>query len=842
MAAVSALRIGSRARLPVGGVTSVGPVQHPLVRLPMPVPLTDGALVACFAGRRRRTEPSPAAALAWLLAGAAGWSVDSSAGAAVATDAPLAEFVVTVRALPGPTSTLDRSPGSVETLTEADLRRRGSASLTAALADGLASVNINDNLDDEFQPDILYRGFAASPVLGTPQGLAVYQSGVRINEAFGDVVNWDLVPDVAIRRVDVVSANPVYGLNALGGAIGVSMKDGFSLDGASGEVSAGSFGRHQAVAELGHALGDFGLYLAATVVDSSGWRRLSGDSVHQGYAALSARGAHLSADLSYTYAANTLSGQGAAPVQELAVNRSLVFTGPQSTQDHLDFVVLNAGYHDGDAGSAQGTIYYRRYRQLIANGNTTSYTSCAAAANAGLLCQGDGLTAVIGASGAPLPDLTVAGSTPIGANDSEAIASNTTGGELELTLAEPLLGHRNNFEIGASADFARVTFGSSVQPGAINASLQVIPSGLVVDTPEGSQFAATPVILRAMNAYYGAYLTDTLDLTPVLSLTASGRYDVVDLELRDLRGSNLTGDSRYTHLNPAVGATLRWTPSVTAYVNLAETTRAPTASEIECSDPTRPCLLPSSLAGDPPTLRQVVGHSVELGLRGVPDAAMTRGLTWSAGLFRTVLHDDIYAVASSVSSGYFQNIGATRRQGLEAAAKYRDGRWSGSLSYSYVDATFESALTLGSPSNPLADAAGNINVRAGDRLPGIPRHRARLGVDYRIVPRWTIGLSLDVASNQYYRGDEANLCAPLPGYHVVGLRSVWNATADVEMFVSATNLLNARYATFGIFGDPAGVGAPGVPSGAAGSAGAIDNRFQSPAAPFGAFAGVRVRF
>jgi hypothetical protein len=31
-------------------------------------------------------------------------------------------------------------------------------------------VNINDNLDDPFQPDPLYRGFEASPAHGTPQG------------------------------------------------------------------------------------------------------------------------------------------------------------------------------------------------------------------------------------------------------------------------------------------------------------------------------------------------------------------------------------------------------------------------------------------------------------------------------------------------------------------------------------------------------------------------------------------------------------------------------------------------------------------------------------------------
>ena len=82
-------------------------------------------------------------------------------------------------------------------------------------------------------------------MLGTPQGLAVYQSGVRINEAFGDTVNWDLIPDIAIGRVDVVGSNPVYGLNALGGAIVLTMKNGFEDPGGTLEASGGSWGHLQ---------------------------------------------------------------------------------------------------------------------------------------------------------------------------------------------------------------------------------------------------------------------------------------------------------------------------------------------------------------------------------------------------------------------------------------------------------------------------------------------------------------------------------------------------------------------------------------------------------------------
>src|SRR5580692_1044863 len=159
---------------------------------------------------------------------------DPNPQAPVTITLPTVEVVGTTP-LPGTGIDRDKVPANVQSLTSSDLAGEGSPSLINSLTDQAGSVNVNATLDDPFQPDILYRGFAASPVLGTPQGLAVYQNGVRINEAFGDTVNWDLIPDIAIDRVDMISANPVYGLNALGGAMIVSMKNGFTHQGFEGE-------------------------------------------------------------------------------------------------------------------------------------------------------------------------------------------------------------------------------------------------------------------------------------------------------------------------------------------------------------------------------------------------------------------------------------------------------------------------------------------------------------------------------------------------------------------------------------------------------------------------------
>ena len=90
----------------------------------------------------------------------------------------------------------------------------------------MPSALISDAQGNVYQRDLQYRGFEASPVNGAAQGIAVYQNGVRINESFGDIVNWDFLPDNAIEGITIVGANPVFGLNAIGGAAYL-LKSGF---------------------------------------------------------------------------------------------------------------------------------------------------------------------------------------------------------------------------------------------------------------------------------------------------------------------------------------------------------------------------------------------------------------------------------------------------------------------------------------------------------------------------------------------------------------------------------------------------------------------------------------
>jgi iron complex outermembrane receptor protein len=741
--------------------------------------------------------------------------------------------VIGTSPLPGTGIDRDKVPANVQSLPSPDTAKQGPSALSTELDQRLGSVNVNANQNNPFQPDIQYRGFEASPILGTPIGVAVYQNGVRLNEPFGDNVNWDLVPNFAINRLSVIPSNPVYGLNALGGALVVEMKNGFNFQGGEAQAFGGSFGTRQFTLQYGKQVGNIGAYLGANAYNDEGFRKLSPSQVRQLYADIGAEGPRGSLHFNFTGANNNLIGTGPTPIQLVDIDRSAIFTSPQKFHNTLLMPSLNANYIATDTLSFQGNFYLRSAGRHVFNGNTTDAQLCA---NPALLCFGDNVTPLIDTSGAQVPSSVLGGGIP-GENDNSSITTLGLGGSLQGTYTAPLFDHDNHFVLGASIDHADVDFNATNELGIIDPTTLVVGgTGVIIDQPNGS---LGPIRLQTTNSYYGLYATDTFNVTSRLAVTVGGRYNVALIHLMDKIGTALSGESRFSRFNPAAGVTYKITPNLTGYVGYAEANRAPTAGEIACSDPARPCSLDNFLTSDPPGLKQVVAHTYEAGLRGRFNTGTsdTAGrVEWNLGVFRTDLDDDILSVPSTIiSTGFFQNVGSTRRQGIEAGIGYRDDKWNVSANYSLIDATFQSAITLSSPNNPFADASGNIHVSPGNHLPGIPQHRLKLNADYAVTDKWTVGGNLIVASDQYFFGDQSNQNPKLGGYYVVNLHSSYHLTDNVEIFALVQNLFDNKYATFGIFGDVTKTPLPGVAT-------PSDPRFVSVAAPLAAYGGMRIRF
>jgi hypothetical protein len=275
---------------------------------------------------------------------------------------PIAEVVIVASTpLSGAELQEKQFAGSVQRVKSERIRATRGATLADVLQQNLAGVTLNESQGSPFMPDLNYRGFTSSPLIGLPQGLAIYQNGTRLNEPFGDTIAWDLIPEFAIDEATLVTGlNPAYGLNALGGALSLRMKNGFSFEGARASVLGGSFGRLRGTLEAGLEREGWAAYAGSDVLKDAGFRDHSPADAGRHYADVRHRTAHHELAVSTTLANSTLTGNGPAPFDLLAERRRAVFTHPDETQTSLALVTAEAGWSPTRALHLSATAFVRR--------------------------------------------------------------------------------------------------------------------------------------------------------------------------------------------------------------------------------------------------------------------------------------------------------------------------------------------------------------------------------------------------------------------------------------------------------------------------------------------------
>lgn len=716
-------------------------------------------------------------------------------------------------------------PANVQSISSQQLEEQESLNLPEAMLRQLPSVNVNEIQGNPYQADVNYRGFTASPLLGTAQGLSVYLDGVRINEPFGDTVNWDLLPHSAIAGIDLVpGSNPVFGLNTLGGALAIRTKSGFSNSGSKIEVSGGSFGRRNLELEHGGSAGSLGWYLAADWFKEDGWRDYSKSEAKQFFGKLSHKSAAGEADLTLTRAVTKMTGNGLLPESMYASRRDQIFTHPDQTRNDLTQLALSGRLWLNDTQSLSGNIYHRRSKTRTLNGDMNDDFEDGTY---------DGIS-----------------NQESGANNRTRTTQQGSGlsGQWNLNTA------RQQLTVGASFDYAKMKFQQTQEIGVVDATRGISEVG--AETEQNALHGSTRTA--------SLFVTDTYSLLPNLQLTGSARYNmsrVTTFDELNRTAPNLDGDHSYNKLNPAVGLSWQVVPALNAYAGFSQGNRVPTPIELGCADPANPCTLPNSMAADP-YLKQVVARTLEAGLRG----KLSADIGWNAGVYRTLSTDDILFVGTSTSAGYFTNFGKTQRQGLELGLNGRQRSIDWYANYSYLHATFQSAACLLAENNSSRGTAAEctasgqddeIYVKKGDRLPGLPTHSLKLGLSWKATDWLRLGGDVQAFSGQYARGNENNQhqagtytdafgntrtfdgAGKTAGYAILNLNAEAKLGAGWQLFAKVNNLFDKRYAT-----------AAALAENPFNSAGAFQNNsgdwhretFVAPGAPRATWVGMRYVF
>ncbi|MEJ1964989.1 MAG: TonB-dependent receptor [Gammaproteobacteria bacterium] len=659
--------------------------------------------------------------------------------------------------MPGLLIRKDQIPGNIQSAGQKEIQESRALNVGDFMNTQMQGVSVNDYSGNPFQMDVNYRGFTASPQTGTPQGLSAFFDGIRVNEPFGDIVNWDLIPLNAVERFDVFpGSNPLFGLNTLGGALSLRTRSGFTSPGTEVSALAGSFGRTDAQAAIGGNNGSFGGFVAVHYFDEDGWRDNSPSRVRQLFARGDWRGTYGVLTASALLADNDLIGNGLIPVELYAQRPEAVFSSPDESNNTLAQFALSGAYDATDVLNFTAQVYHRKSDRDGLNGDIYEGFDDFTKDHDFIIDParpfGDTIVARNGANqnnrvGGITNGTGVVAGTPIGLLTPTDLHQATSGGAVQSNWNLPT----HKFMIGASFDRSQTQYFMSQRLALIDASHAVYLDSANIDPV---YYAASHDIPG--NDFHGtettksAYFNETWSIVPNFHLTLAGRYNKSDVDsdllvrkstedLHELRSTRvdlqqlINEQTRtaekfdYGSFNPQIGVNYLPIPTVNLYANVSRGARVPSVVELGCAFDSTPvdisvgsavgqaprslltagCSLPTTLSGDP-FLPQIRSKSGEAGARGNLGAKWN----WDLSLFRTDLENDIYFVGVGDNKSYFDTVGKTRRQGLELGIDGSVGPLDIRLGYSYTEATFQSTFYTVSPHNSTADFDQNSQSQA----------------------------------------------------------------------------------------------------------------------------------
>lgn len=704
------------------------------------------------------------------------------AAAQTTADAPTAVLqpveVIGTSPLPGQGIDRDLLPYSTQLIKRARIDDAQAVNSSDFLARRVPGVQVNDIQGSPFQGDLTYRGFRASPLIGAGQGLSVYLDGVRINEPFGDVINFDLVPEFAINTISLVpGANPAFGLNSLGGALVYSTHDGRSAPGLHAEIGAGSFGRKRL--DLSYGVNDdsgWHAYIAATAFDEDGWRDHSEGDLQQLFAKLGRDDGTTSWSVGLLLGRSDLVGNGLLPAYEIDDGalvpdlyfhrREAVYTYPDQTENRLDQLGFNLRHALDAASSISALAYVRKTRRDTINGDEAEEFD-------------------------PTDP------------DAPNAAFNTTktdqtGYGAAIAYASIVGAHQ--WQTGATADTSDVRYRQFARDGFFTPERGVIPVA-----GEEDELAAD---VDGTTTSFGLYATDTWQVAARTHLTGTLRYNRSrvsnQLTTRDEDTGIVEDKPRetftYESVNPALGIAHRLASGATLFANAARNTRVPTVIELGCADPDEPCRLPAGLQADP-FLEQVKSTTIEAGMRW----PLAPGMRLNIEAYRTDNRDDILFRSVSVNGqlGYFANFPKTRNQGVDIEFSSSSSAIDFGAAYSFLDATYQA-------DGVLRQGERNVTITPGTRIAGLPRHTLKLALDWRVGAGVTLGADAQGFSSRTVSGNEDGLLEDpaageepetgrlkVPGYGLLNLRASWKPNKTWELYANVNNVFDRRYETFG---------------------------------------------
>jgi outer membrane receptor protein involved in Fe transport len=672
---------------------------------------------------------------------------------------------------------LNQYPGNIQVLRENDIESQKSSSFSELLGRSAASVNLNEIQGNPFQLDLNYRGQRLSSVLGSAQGISAYLDGVRINEAFGDVISWDMLPESAISTITMIpGSNPMYGMNTLSGALVMTTKNGLTHEGNEVELTAGSFGRQRADVGVGRNLGNgYHAYAAATTFKEDGWREKSDSKLTNAFIKFGRDTEKTSWNVSVMGGTSDLKGNGLAPHDMYTTNYRQGYTFYDITENKSQQISFNGAHKLSNEEKISITSWYRHAKRQGNNGDVNeAYRELLETVN----CHSNPNTS--------------------GCDDTAVINRNTS---IQKTYGmtfqwDKQLGAHKLLS-GVTLQQSRTRYQQYEGETSFDENRVALPASIFTEQADH----------KGKVTQYGLYLGDVITPRDGTLLSGALRYDFarVNNKLKNDGGVDQDETFTYRKLNPSFGFSQAINKRAIIFSNWSQGMRVPTAFELGCADENNPCRVPTGLQDDP-YLKPVISQTTEIGVRFMP----TEKTRITTALFHNVNKDDItfIRVNGSQAAGIFANKGNTSRDGIELTARHRESRWEAGASYTYLKARYKSNIELPS-------LEGHVDVTPGTRIAGLPEHFFKFAAMYRLTPQVRIGGDMQIFGSQVVAGNEtksspevqangdaenASGVNKLAGYGILNLNANYEYVKGLNFFVRVNNVFDKKYASYATLG------------------------------------------
>lgn len=749
-----------------------------------------------------RHGPGPRSALALALATAllpfAPLHAQAPAGEEPLPRLPTVE-AITPSPLPGTTIDRDTLPYASQAADAETIRASGADNLIRFMTQRLTGVNINEVQGSPFQGDLTFHGYRASATLGAAQGISVYLDGIRVNEPFGDIISWDMMPEAAIRSLTVVpGSDALFGPNTLGGALAFTTQSGLTAPGFTADLSFGSDSRKRADLAWGWNNADgWHAFAAVTGFDEDGWRDQSKGHLGTVFAKFGRSTATTEWDVSILGGRSKLIGNGLLPSWRYEDgeregglyqdDRRSIYTAPDQTENRQTQIASHVSHWFNDDTLVSALAYVRNGKRDTVNGDINGeYEEYVEECEDGFDADGNPLDddcEYTREEGAALHN---------GVFNGTHLDQDAYGAALNL---DRQFG-RHRVVVGATWDHSKVDYKQYEQLGWLDEDTRVIYG----DPAEEREFFSG---VRGNATAYSVFASDHWQVGERTFVTGSLRWNrsrVANTLSTAEDGERPRERFTYTKANPFLGITHGF-GDWTAYASVSQSNRAPTVMELGCADPEEPCRLPTGLQGDP-YLAQVVSRSGEVGLRWSPG----EHTYVSASAYRTTNRDDIlFLRAPNTQQGYFANFDRTRHQGVDLTVHQDLGLIEWHLGYSWLEATYEAH-------GELLSGERTVRIEPGMRLAGLPKHTFKLGADWKPTPRLTFGADLITQSDLIASGNEDGGMTEevegsrsrdwkTGGFTIVNLHGRWRTSDRLEFTAGIDNVFDRRYETFGMIGE-----------------------------------------